>query len=650
MNGRAPAIPFLLKLGVACLIPVAVVAIGMTRFVSNQVRSQALSAQAQAAALAATSIQSVLAPYDLANGLSPAAFVGVDRLLVGLRSAGVEHVMIWSAKGRVLYSDDRREVGRRPGTLERLKIDRARLTSRLVRSEAGGPHRDLFDVFVPLRFDQGPSASGTVQLSIPFSPIRAGIERTTHLIDLFLGVGLGLLYAMLFPIAYNMSRRLRQQARENRHLALHDPLTGLPNRVLFRERAGQAIRRARREGRSTTVLLMDLDRFKEVNDTLGHESGDMLLEQAAGRLRGVLRESDTLARLGGDEFAIVLPDTGVQSFQFVLERIAAALEPPCIVSGLPLQVETSIGVASYPDHADDVETLLRNADIAMYVAKQAHSPYAVYSPGEDEHSSDRVALIAELRHAIADGELDVLYQPKVDLQDGSTRGMEALVRWRHPRRGLLEPKEFIPLAQHTSLIDPLTHEVLRTALAQMAQWHDQGLEVSVSVNIATRTLINPAFPASIRGLLDEFGLPPSTLELEITESSVFGDPRRAGETLEALAAIGVGLSIDDFGTGYSSLSHLVQLPVSQIKIDRSFVAAMRRDRQCAAIVRSTIELARNLSLETVAEGVDSAETMQLLVELGCDMAQGFFLSLPLSADEAGAWLARAPQGRLRVPA
>jgi diguanylate cyclase (GGDEF)-like protein len=650
VTGRASALPFLLKFGAACLVPVAVVAIGVTRFVSDEVRSQALDAHRQAAALAASSIQSGLAPYDLDNGLSPAAFVSVDRLLVGLKNAGIEHVVIWSAKGRVVYSDRREEVGRRPGTLERLNVDRTRLTSRLVRSEARGPRGDLFHVFVPLRFEQSASAGGTLQLSIPYGPIRDGIASTTGLINLFLVVGLGLLYAMLFPIAYNMSRRLREQVRENRHLALHDPLTGLPNRVLFRERAGQAIRRARREGSGTTVLLMDLDRFKEVNDTLGHESGDIVLEELAGRLRGVLRETDTLARLGGDEFAIVLPDTGTDSFQFVLERIAAALEAPCMVGGLPLQVETSIGIACYPDHASDVETLLRNADIAMYVAKQAHSPYAVYSPGEDEHSSDRVALIAELRHAIAAGELDVLYQPKVDLRDGSPRGVEVLVRWRHPRRGLLGPMEFIPLAQHTSLIDPLTHYVLRSALAQARRWHDQGLGVSVAVNIATRTLINPAFPVSVRALLDEFRLPPSALELEITESSVFSDPRRAGATLEALAAIGVGLAIDDFGTGYSSLSHLVQLPVSQIKIDRSFVSAMTHDRQCAAIVRSTIELARNLSLETVAEGVESAETMRLLAELGCDMAQGFFLSRPLSSADASAWLARAAQGRLRATA
>jgi diguanylate cyclase (GGDEF)-like protein len=638
---------FLVAFGLACVVPVAVTAAGLTHFLSDQIRSRALESQRAAAVLAASSIQSSLSPYDVEYGLTPAAFVAVDGTLVGLRTAGVEHVQIARADGKVIYSDRRSEVGRE--TTLRAAGDGTRVTSRFVQ-QAGesGSGSDSFAVVVPLRFPDESAVRGTVQLTIPYAPIRKGIDHTIRLTNLILLGALALLYAALFPIAYKTSRRLRRQAEENRQLALHDHLTALPNRALFLDRAEHALQHARREREQATVLLMDVDRFKEINDSLGHQSGDLVLQQVASRLRDIFGEKDTLARLGGDEFAVVIPGASADESQFAVDRIIATLEQPCLVRGLPLQIEMSIGMASYPEHGDGVETLVRNADIAMYVAKRSSSHHAVYLPEQDVYSPARVALISELRRAINERELVLHYQPKLNLRDGSVTGVEALVRWRHPTRGLLAPREFIPLAQHTSLIDPLTQYILRAAIARIRAWLDAGLHIGVAVNISTRNLIDPAFPASVRRLLADYGVAADLLELEITESSVFTDPKRAAETLAALHDLGIKLSVDDFGTGYSSLSSLVQLPVDQIKIDRSFVASMDSDSQCAALVHSTIELAKKLSLETVAEGVEDAEMMTTLAELGCDAVQGYCVSRPLPAEEATRWLLARREARLRL--
>ena len=432
---------------------------------------------------------------------------------------------------------------------------------------------------------------------------------------------------------------LRRQSEINEHQALHDGLTGLPNRTLLRDRIQQAILTADREGGRVAVLMMDLDRFKEVNDSLGHHAGDELLQQLGERLRDVLRSSDTVARLGGDEFGLLLPkhETPDHVIQ-ALEKIRQALEQPVVLQGLPLAIEASIGVSLYPDDGVDVDTLLRHADVAMYAAKEANMAYAFYDEASDTYDPARLTIVGELRRAIQQRELVLYYQPKATLANGEVTSVEALLRWNHPTRGLVLPDDFIPLAQQTGLIKPLTLYVVSEALKQSSAWQREGITLSVAVNLSMRNLLDLEFPGQVADLLEEWSVDPSLLEFEITESTMLADPVRTKLILERLSAMGIRLAIDDFGTGYSSLAYLKRLPVDEIKIDRSFVMHMSDDEDNATIVRSTIDLARNLGLQVVAEGVETAEIWNTLNTLGCTVAQGYYLSRPVPPDELRSWL------------
>jgi diguanylate cyclase (GGDEF)-like protein/PAS domain S-box-containing protein len=432
---------------------------------------------------------------------------------------------------------------------------------------------------------------------------------------------------------------LVRQAELNRHQALHDSLTSLPNRVLFRERIEQALLRAAREQDQVAVLLMDLDRFKEVNDALGHHAGDALLIEVGKRLPDVLRASDTVARLGGDEFGMLLLGAGgAESIVPLVERIHRALEEPVVVSDLPLEIEASIGIAIFPHDGLDSETLLRRADVAMYSAKEANLPYAFFDEASHNQDPTRLTLVAELRRALDERELVLYYQPKAVLDGDAITSVEALVRWNHPQRGLLAPDEFIPLAERTGLIRPLTLYVIDEALRQCRAWFEEGLALSVAVNLSMRNLLDIEFPARVKELLDRWQVDRGRLELEITESTMLADPVRTKLVLDKLSAMGIRLSIDDFGTGYSSLAYLKKLPVDEIKIDRSFVMNMGHDEDDAVIVRSTIDLGRNLGLEVVAEGVETLEAWERLKTLGCTIAQGYYLSPPVPAATLGEWL------------
>jgi diguanylate cyclase len=434
---------------------------------------------------------------------------------------------------------------------------------------------------------------------------------------------------------------LREQADLNEYQANHDALTGLPNRVLFGDRVRQAVLAARREKRGVAVMLMDLDRFKEVNDTLGHLAGDALLKEVADRLSGVLRASDTVARLGGDEFGLILPGQSEPAVVVTaIERIAEAIERPILVHGLPVGIEASIGVAFYPDNGDELDSLLRCADAAMYRAKDEHLTHCFFDGASCRHDPARLTLVSDLRRALRRRELILHYQPKAVLEGDEIVSVEALVRWNHPERGLVPPLDFVPVAEQTSLVKPLTAYVIDEALRQCRAWMDEGLELSVAVNISMRNLLDMSFPEEVRGLLRKHGVEAGRLDLEITESSVLTDPQRTAHVLGELSAMGIRLSVDDFGTGYSSLATLKRLPLDEIKIDRSFVMNMLGDEDDAVIVRSTIDLGRNLGLDVVAEGVESAEVWKQLGDLGCHAAQGFYLSRPVPADELSAWLRR----------
>lgn len=435
----------------------------------------------------------------------------------------------------------------------------------------------------------------------------------------------------------------KAQAAVLEYQALHDALTDLPNRTLLYDRLQQAILSGHRQSRPLALLLMDLDRFKDVNDTLGHHYGDILLQQVGERLRGVLRESDTVARLGGDEFAILLSALAdVKDIPLVAGKILQALEAPFILEGHLLDIGASIGIALFPDHGEYADLLIQRADVAMYLAKQAGGGYAVYSSEQDQNSPRRLALRGELRHAIENGDLFLLYQPKINLQTSRVIGVEALVRWRHPRLGTIPPDQFIPLAEHTGLIKPLTLWVLNAALSQCRAWREAGAELAVAVNLSARNLQDPQVSDQIADLLETWSIPPQMLELEITESVIMADPARAMEILTRLSKKGVRLSIDDFGTGYSSLGYLKKLPVDEIKIDKSFVKEMAVDGDDTVIVRSIVDLAHNLGLQVIAEGVEDQETWDALVILGSDAAQGYFMSRPIPADELGRWLKASP--------
>ncbi|MEO8292613.1 MAG: EAL domain-containing protein [Actinomycetota bacterium] len=433
---------------------------------------------------------------------------------------------------------------------------------------------------------------------------------------------------------------LAQREREKEYQAMHDALTGLPNRTLFQQHLQGAIADAERAGSSLAVMIMDLDHFKEINDTLGHHYGDLLLQEIGPRLSGVLRPGDLMARLGGDEFGVVLPRLSEDHVAIrVAERLMEEMEHPVVVEGIALDVSASIGIATYPVHSDDVETLLRRADVAMYAAKESGSGYEVYSPALDKNSPSRLTLIGQVRPAIDNDEFFLHYQPKARLSDGRVTGVEALIRWQHPERGLVPPDEFIPLVERTVLLRPLTQFVLNEALRQWHQWSHAGTQLEVAVNLSPRSLLDPQLPEVVGELLERWGVPPRFLTLELTESFLMTDSGRSLGVLAALSKIGLLLSIDDFGTGYSSLSYLKRLPIGEIKIDRSFVMNMHENANDAMIVRATVDLGRNLGLRVVAEGVETQEAWDQLAEQRCDIAQGYFLCRPIPALELTEWLA-----------
>ena len=442
-------------------------------------------------------------------------------------------------------------------------------------------------------------------------------------------------------------REIRALA-ESRRQATTDELTGLPNRRYFYERLRRELAAAASAERPLTLLVADLDGFKELNDTLGHQAGDLLLQQLGPRVLDALSETDTLARLGGDEFAVLLPGRDSTGAIAMVEHIHAILDQPFSIRGLNLHVEASIGIASFPEHASDVDALVRRADVAMYQAKEARTGWEVYVAARDTHSRDRLELLGDLREAIDSRELEVHYQPKVDLSSGEVVGVEALVRWRHPERGLLGPMEFIPLAERTTLMRPLTLYVLDAALAQARAWRDEGLDLAVAVNLSVPNLLDTRLPLDVQALLTRWDLPADRLNLEVTENVILSDPARMIEVLQALKAVGVRLSLDDFGTGSSALSFLKSLPIDELKIDKSFVIAMECSPKDEVIVRSTTELAQRLGLRVVAEGVETAVALEYLERAGCEEAQGYFLQRPVPAPEIATWIAARRLTRRRA--
>jgi diguanylate cyclase (GGDEF)-like protein len=665
-----PRFGLLTKFALASVVPMVALGILLSQYLKRQIEDRTLAEATRAATLIARAgIQPQLHPSDLENGLTSAEIKRLDEALHAHQIRGqVARIKIWNRALEVVYSDDRRLIGKRfPLSKDALRDayngEVRSQVSDLQRADHANERKygQLLEVYVPLRFREGAVPAGVFDVYLPYRPIAQAMAADTRTMYLLLLAGLVLLYGTLFRIVAGASKRLRDQAdelkqqaeelraqaeelrrraKEKEQQALHDALTGLPNRILFHDRIGQAILAARRNNARVGVLLMDLDRFKEINDTLGHHCGDLFLKEFASRLAGHVRTSDTIARLGGDEFGLLFPEiTDLQTIHQVAAKLRKAIEEPFMLQGLPLGVEASMGVALYPDHGEDVQTLLQRADVAMYVAKEARSGLEIYSPQKDEYNPTRLTLVAELRRAIENEELVLYYQPKASLQDGTIQSVEALVRWQHPQRGLLTPDAFVPIAQHTGLIRPLTFYVLDAALRQCRAWRDQGLELSVAVNLSMRNLLDSELPTNVGELLEKWGVDAGQLELEITEGTIMADPFRAMAVLRKLGDMGVRLAIDDFGTGYSSLAYLKRLSVNEIKIDRSFVMNMIKDENDAVIVRSTIDLGRNLGLKVVAEGVETEEIWSALHALGCDIAQGYYLTRPIPAERLTEWIA-----------
>jgi diguanylate cyclase (GGDEF)-like protein len=556
--------------------------------------------------------------------LSPRRIADLDRWFM---TSGLLRGKLYDRDGRIKWSDDHTFIGqdasRREDVREALEGETA---SEVEESEEElGAKGRFIEVYVPIR-------GGAFESYMSYEPTAKAIASDTRILAVALAAGLLLLWLVLFRLVARASRRLR-------HQATHDRLTDLPNRVALHQEGDRALFGARRSGALAALMLIDLDRFKEVNDTLGHEQGDQLLIEVACRLREVLRRDDLLARLGGDEFAVlaVLPHRG--ALGEVATRVHAALARPFDVAGVAVELGASIGIALQPDHGEDVSKLLRRADVAMYQAKRAGIAIETYDPARDPYSAERLKLLGELRHAIDNDELVLHFQPKVALPSLRVIGVEALVRWQHPERGLLGPGDFLGIAERTGLITEVTRWVLEAAVRQCAQWRERGTDLPVAVNLAAANIVDVALPDTVEQTLRRWGVPGELLVCEISEDTVMGDPRRATEVLERLRALGVRLSLDDFGTGHSSLSYLKRLPLDEVKIDRSFVTGMALDPSDAAIVRSTIDLAGHLGLDVVAEGVESEEVLDVLVSLDCDVAQGFLLSHPLPADQLDGWLA-----------
>ena len=437
-----------------------------------------------------------------------------------------------------------------------------------------------------------------------------------------------------------------ERLRESQRQAVTDPLTGLGNRRLLVERLDAATTGAAAHGREFALLLIDLDGFKELNDTLGHHAGDEVLRQLGPRLGDTLREHDTLARLGGDEFAVVLAPGDEATASAAGMRLREALERSFTVGDISVHVDASVGIALFPGHARDGPGLLQRADIAMYDAKRTRTGHQVYRPARDRHSRERLSLVGELRGALAADQLVVHYQPKADLATGAVGGVEALVRWAHPQRGLLAPAAFLPLVEQSGLTRALTSFVLDRALEEIGQRRDEGFDLSVAVNLGPADLLDLDLPAHVARLIERRGFPPQHVRLEVSENAVMADPQRTADVLAGLRAIGVGISLDDFGAGHSSLGHLKHLALDELKIDRSFVMGLTRDAHDAAIVQSTVEMARRLGLHVVAEGVEDPHAWTLLEQWMCDEAQGYLLARPAPAAQLANWLGdRAARGR-----
>jgi diguanylate cyclase len=626
----------------ASLVPVAVLGAVLVRGYHDQALERGRDqGRAQAAVIDEMAIGPALTGADLSTGLN-------DNELERLRSAtdlaifhgSVARLRLRSFTGAVAFSDDGSVLGAVSPSDPAFVTAAAGGTDVQIVDDARQTPGTTIRVLQPVVAAASGQAIGVLEVYLPYDPIAAKVQAETRRAIWHMGWSLLGLYGVLGLISWWTTRALRRHAAAHEHQALHDPLTGLANRELFRRTAADALQAGWR-GEGGALVLVDLDHFKEVNDTLGHHAGDELLKVVAQRLRESLRTDDTVARLGGDEFGIVLPRaTDREGTVALLGRVRRDLAEEITIDGVKLSVEASFGVCFYPEDAGSPEELLKHADTAMYQGKHGTTGVVVYEPASEQHPTHSLVVQQELRHALERDELVLHYQPKLDLSTGAVHGVEALVRWQHPERGLLQPGQFLPVAERSELIEPLTVWVLRRALDDHARWTALGVDWTVAVNVSARNLGSLDFARTVAALLEESGTPPERLHLEVTETALAFDPETAAQVVSELARQGIQISVDDFGIGYTSLSQLRTLTVAEVKIDRTFVAGLSGSEQDRAIVGSVIALGHSLGCTVTAEGVETEEIARWLQDAGCDRAQGYLWMRPAPwADVAAAFSA-----------
>lgn len=596
--------------------------------------------------------------YVTPDALTPEQKDAVKAATAGFGERLVE-LRLWALDGSLIYSSaDQTTTGFPDGArLDQVTQKDGRPSARVITdvrgSEVegeGGTERRVLDVYVPVRASETAERDparprddvvGAAEVMLNHDAASVALADAVRTVSLVVAVGLLALWTVLFRTVWTASRRLQATALENARLALLDSLTGLPNRRMLAERMRRTILEAEETGSRVGLMLLDIDRFKDINDSLGHDRGDELLEQVAERLRGALRDEDIVARLGGDEFAILLPDVrSVANAERLARRVRGLFVPPFMLGELPLHVDTSVGVACLPDHATDPSSLMRTADVAMYAAKHRRTGVSVYSADEDDSSPARLVLLGDLHRALtpmadAPRELRMHYQPKIELATGKTVGLEALMRWVHPTRGVLPPTTFIPLAEQSGLIHDVTRYALTECVTQLAAWRVAGRATPVAVNLSAHDVTTAAVVDLIESLLEEHSVPPDLLEVEITETALVADPSRVVPVLERLGALGIRVAIDDFGIGNTSISQLRDLPVDELKIDRLFVADLGVDGRegSEVVVQAMVDLAHSFDLRVVAEGVEDESTAVILRRLGVDQAQGFLYSQAVPPDD-----------------
>jgi diguanylate cyclase (GGDEF)-like protein len=630
-------------------VPVALLGVALAANYRSEAQQRGVDVgRSEAVLVAQTAVGPLLDGRPLSQGLSAAETTALRQLVYqAVRDHEILRLRLRDLSGRLVFSGDPGGFKVRPEHPAALAA-RGIVSARVTRlnsddNDIGPVGPPAVEVYQPLTAGVPEHRVGVLEMYLPYAPIDADVTAGLHTLYRDLTVGLGALFVALFVISVSVSRRLRHQVKVNKFMAEHDALTDLPNRTLFHQRAQAVLTHASRTETRAAIGIIDLDRFKEVNDTLGHHNGDQLLTQLAARLAAHVRPQDAVARLGGDEFGIILSD--VTDAEDVLRRLREVIEQEVEVNGLPISVESSVGYVVAPDDGTDVDDLLQHADVAMYLAKSQHAGVVRYDSDLDHYDAANLGLIADLRHAIDGGELVLHYPPKAALEDGQVEAVEALVRWEHPTLGFLYPDRFIPLAEQTDLIDRLTEWVLTTALTDIRDLGDRFGDVAVSVNVSARTLGRANFAQQVIKALDAVGLAPERLMIEITETALLTDPPRASAVLAELDAVGVRVSLDDFGIGQTSLGYLSSLPVHELKIDKSFVIDMLGNPAHAAIVRSIVDLGHNLELRVVGEGVETDAVLDTLREAGCDLAQGFLLARPMPAEQLRRWLSKVPRPR-----